>query len=319
MPRENRFKNIQERLDGMRARPRVALFVDVDSVCADPPQGTTVDDGDLSRSLLEVASLMGRVTRAAMYYEEGNLDPPIVAHAWTNKGFTIHSTPTDAVTEDGVNLPLLFDAYDEGAQRANDIYVLAVGATSYNALVKKIISHGASVVLISNYPRQRRTLPKESCIYIPLRSVILKPASPVEKRPSTVKAQEYDFKKFVLVLAESENRMPFVSAKYFVTRVMWRLKDLRTHEEKQAVFQEAADRGIVEFYEQDNIDGSDNKVSACRLNRGHELVVGAVEGAVEGTGKEDVDGDRTIVVTIDGGPSDSATFAAPPPEQTSTL
>ncbi len=310
MQRENRFKNIQERMEGMRARPTVALLVDEDSVYTELPEAA--EDATISSALMEVASAIGRVTHAAVYYEDGNRDPSLSITAWTAAGFDARTTPEDAVTEDGVNLPMLFDAHDLGKRHTHDVYVLAVGATNYNALVRRIIGHGAAVVLVSNYGRGLRTLPKESCVYMPLRSLVEAPTA--EKKQSVV-ARDYDFQRFVRVLAESELRMPFVSAKYFVTRVMWRLKDLRTHDEKQAVFQEAAERGLVEFYEQDNIDGSDNKVSACRLNRTNELVTQVLKGA----DTEPADNDsHVIVVTIDG-PETTATFPATSSEQTPTL
>jgi hypothetical protein len=309
MQRDNKFKNLQERLEGMRRKVTVALFVDADSVLTERLQDGAADDEILSKILLDVASSLGRVVTTCVYFEENRLQPPVNMGAWSTLGYTLRATPKDATTEDGINLPLLFDAFDSGKQETFDLYVLAVGSTNYNALAQRLVAQGASVVLLCNYSREQRTLPRDSCVYVPLRTVVTKPAAmraEKKREPSAPNVDDFDFARLVTLLAESESRMPFVAAKYFVTRVMWRLKELKTHEEKQAVFQGAAERGIIEFYEQDNIKEDMNKVSAVKLNRDNEFVQSVLQPHVE----LEEEGGRSLVITIDGASDNTVTFPA---------
>lgn len=303
--RDNKFKKIQERLVGMRSLPTVGVFVDVDSVYDE------VDDEEAYSSLIataahEFAESVGRVTHARVYYETGNIDPPLDHRDWSCYDFVPVPVNEDTVTGDQVNLPLLFDAHELGQRAAFQVCVLMVGATNYNELVKRLIGNGITVILISNYARDARVFSKDSCVYVPIHSVVQQGQAQRELQRPSVDVTTFDFKTLVQLLADSENLMPFVGAKYFVNRVMWRLKQLRTHDEKQAVFQEAAQQGIIEIYETDNVEGQEHAVSACRLRRNHPLVMESL-----GVPVEDAAPDTHITVTIEGrSDHPTATFPA---------
>jgi len=275
MDKPSKFHIIAERLKGMQTRPTVSLFVDLDAVLQENLSEDDSQDDAIARALYAFAQSLGRVVTAKTYFmSELDEQEFVDSHVWVTFGFDPIAVPQDACTQDKVNLSLLFDAYDTIKQTHSDTCVLVTGSTNYTALARKLISQGTTVVMVSNYDSHLRTLPRDSCTYIPIDSVMGHSEEKQEDQgKTTLDVQNYPFHLLIRLLAESERLMPFVGAKYFVTKVMWRLKDLTTHEEKQLVFQEAAERGIVLLYEMENINNNERPVSACRLNPENSLVL----------------------------------------------
>ncbi len=303
---DNKFSKIRDRLIGMRTIPTVGVFVDVDGVY-DELEGPEDHNGYLAEAAQAFAQSVGRITHACMYYENGNIDdPPVDPDDWYCHDFTVVPTQEDESAND-INLSLLFDAHALGQQGAFQVCVLVVGTTNYQELARRLISNGITVVLVANYERALRYLPKDSCVYVPIKSVVQEEAvSKGVRRTLGVDPETFDFKTLIELLADSESLMPFVGAKYFVNRVMWRLKKLRTHEDKQGIFQEAAQRGIIEIYETGNVEGQEHAVSACRLRRDHPLVAECLDAPTV----VNANSDQHITITIEG-QSETATIAVP--------
>jgi len=295
------FSSLQDRIIGMRSRPNVGLFVDLDAVLIDNHN----EDSVLAPPIEEFARTSGRLSKAVVYYttvmeEADGLD----AEEWLKRGITPVATTAQGVTKDDVNLHLLFDAHTEILHGSIEICILIVGPTDYTALARQAISRGITVILVGNYPRDRRVLSRDSCIYLPSRAIFKDDsdeAPPVDKKPSA-NIESYPFDALIRLLHSSEDRMPFVGARYFINKVMWRLDGMRTPELKQQLFQRAVDAGVVDIYDVDNVDGTQNKVSACRLNPGHELVAQVIESNEDSSNKTET---KKVDVKIDTVQNDS--------------
>jgi hypothetical protein len=94
-------------------------------------------------------------------------------------------------------------------------------------------------------------------------------------------ADDYDFGRFVRLVAWLEERLPFVGVGYLIKKAMNHenvgVHDVKT---KQAIFQTAQDLGLVEVYYKDNKDEAGDPVAACRLLREHPQVVKTLEELV---------------------------------------
>lgn len=95
-----------------------------------------------------------------------------------------------------------------------------------------------------------------------------------DSRPSgsgdydTFDAETYDWSRFVKLVSWLEERLPFVGVGYLIKKAMNRENVGTTdNREKQAMFQAAQDRGLVEVYYKDNIEQNGDPVAACQLLR----------------------------------------------------
>ena len=280
------LKRIEDRTYGNQRRPRVNVFIDLDSLLCDVEgflgsSDAIPDDDTLAAAVEKIASSVGKFSDGTVYFSDDIVKNDGLDHpAWRAKGFNSTFTPESGFTKDDINLDLMFDAHTKAVHGMLDVAVLVVGKTNYTALAKRLLQHNVTVVMISNYHHSVRTLPKDSCVYISTRSVFDEHGAPRENVTHyTVAAEDqfdeesFDYTKFIRLLATSEELMPFVGVNYFVTRVMWRLGDaFREQYACQRLFQSAKDRGFVEIYERANLHSSDNPVSACKLNQENDLV-----------------------------------------------
>ncbi len=118
----------------------------------------------------------------------------------------------------------------------------------------------------------------------------------------------YDWTRFVRLIDELEERLPFVGVRYLVNKVLaphnCGIDDPRI---KRDLINEAVDQGLIEMYTVGNVHDRTDPVTACRLDR-HNQTVGAILAALaaeraargetgdEGGDDDDLDGDD------DGGP-----------------
>ncbi len=67
---------------------------------------------------------------------------------------------------------------------------------------------------------------------------------------------------------ELEQRLPFVGVRYLVNKVMGpRNAGLEDPRQKRELINRAVDDGVLEMYEVGNVEGRDDPVTACRLDR----------------------------------------------------
>jgi hypothetical protein len=254
----------------------VGLFIDLDAVLIDNHN----EDSILAPPIEEFARSSGRLSKAMVYYTTAMEESDGVdAEEWLKRGIVPVATNPDGVTKDDINLHLLFDAHKAILQGTIEICILVVGPTDYTALAQRAIRNGITIILVGNYPRDKRILARDSCIYLPTHTIFKndEEGSQTAPKDSDINVDAYPFDGFIRLLNSSEDRMPFVGARYFINKVMWRLDGMHTPELKQQLFQRAVDAGVVDIYDVDNVDGTDNKVSACRLNKKSSLVSQALE------------------------------------------
>jgi hypothetical protein len=276
MRNEGQFKKLEDRVNVLRARPTVGMFIDLDSLLLDIEEAfdaSTYDnirDYDIAEVVIRVAQSAGRPGRMAVYYSAD--DDDVELQAWRSRNIIPINTPKDGYTKDDINLPIVLDAYEGALAGSFDVCILVVGQTDYTALGRRLMERGITVLLVSNYPPSMRTLPRDNCAYIPLRSLF----SDVEA--VAVDPDSFDYDQLVRLLYESEKRMPFVAVRYFIRDVMWRLGEgFKNTTTCQRIFQGAKDRELVEVYKHPNVDPRRKEVSACKLVRTNAKVISIID------------------------------------------
>jgi len=294
------LKQIESRIVSMQKRPRVGVFIDLDGVLADRDD---LQDETISKVSWDLACSVGRLCGAVVYYSTAVLkNDSIDDKAWAKRSIkTVHTTD-EGFTRDDLNLDLMFEVHAAVMHKQFDTVILMVGTTDYSKLAQRLIYDGVSIVIVSNYPPEKRMLPKHSCIYVPMHTLLMSNVAE-EEEGDVFDPDGFDYASLIRLLATSEDMMPFVAVSYFVKRVMWRLgNEFQEYRLCQELFQTAKDRGIIEIYERDNINNGSNKVSACKLNQEHSLVVEVMENLEEAThAREGV----KVTVNIGDSPTDS--------------
>lgn len=284
---EFQLQKIQERIGNIESRPRIGLFLDFDSVLADLDEYVDEEvfadlrDKDVADVVHFLATSVGRPSIMKVYYSNDLEQHDGIDHGvWKSRNILEVRTQLDSITQDGVNQQLLFDAYDVGMRRQIDIAILVVGQANYTALARRLMDMGIIVMVVGNYPKEERTLPRDSCLYIPLRSIMVEEAQMV----TPTDLDKFDFSQFVRLLSVSESMMAFVGVRFFIHKVMWRLgPQFRNPQTCQQLFQVAKDRELVEVYKQENLDEGSKPVSACKLNRENPAVQEALANMEEAT------------------------------------
>jgi len=301
MHNEGQFKKLEDRVNALRARPSVGVFIDLDSLLLDIEEALDSDtyenigDPDIAETIIRVAQASGRPSQMVVYYSTDLARDDEIEHtAWRSRNITTVSTPREGYTKEDVNLPLILDAYEGAVEGKYEVCILVVGQTDYTALARRLMERSITVLMVSNYPPNRRTLPRDNCAYIPLRSLFS------DLSRSTVDPDDFDYDQLIRLLHESENRMPFVGVRYFIRDVMWRLGDgFKNTANCQKIFQGAKDRDLVEVYKCANVDPKRKEVSACRLVRKSERVIEVIE-EVERKTRRSSDDDRPVKVRHEG-------------------
>jgi hypothetical protein len=310
MTQDFQLRKIADKVDLVRRSAKVGVYVDLDGLLydMDSDSDAALEDEEISSIVERFSSSIGRICVGRVYISGTTAKEDDVDHAaWKTRGFQEVFTHEDGFGANDANLDLLLAAQADVITQKVDTVVLVSGRTDYNVLARTIAGHGVAVVNLCNYPHGKRILRKNECMYIPTRSVFYSGGSYEEDgtpEPDTrdkvaFDESTFDYRKFIRLLAASEDLMPFVGVSYFVRKVMWRLgedafQDVPTC---QQLFQAAKERGIVEVYERENINNSGNQVSACRLLRDNELVQEVLEeldGLQHAPGYEDSDADGDL-------------------------
>lgn len=86
--------------------------------------------------------------------------------------------------------------------------------------------------------------------------------------------EDYDWSRFVRLIDELEQRLPFVGVRYLVNKVLGPhncgIEDPRI---KRDLINQAVDEGLIEMYAVGNVNERTDPVTACRLDRENEIVV----------------------------------------------
>lgn len=280
MQNEGQFKKLEDRVNALRARPSVGVFIDLDSLLMDIEEALDTDayesirDPDIAETVIRVAQASGRPSQMVVYYSTDLAkDDEVEYRAWRSRNITPVNTPREGYTKEDVNLPLVLDAYEGAVGGKFEVCILVVGQTDYTAFARRLMEHGITVLMVSNYPPNRRTLPRDNCAYIPIRSLFSDLGS-----TSSVDPDDFDYDQLIRLLYESENRMPFVGVRYFIRDVMWRLGEgFKNTSTCQRIFQGAKDRDLVEVYKTSNVNPNRKEVSACRLIRDNDHVTSVID------------------------------------------
>lgn len=297
MSNEGQFKKLEDRVNALRARPSVGVFIDLDSLLMDIEEALdtdtyeTIRDPDIAETVLRVAQASGRPSQMAVYYSiDLAKEDEIEYGAWRSRNITPVDTPQEGYTKEDVNLPLILDAYEGAVEGKFEVCILVVGQTDYTALARRLMERGITVLMVSNYPPNRRKLPRDNCAYIPLRPLFS------DLGHASVDPDEFDYDQLIRLLYESENRMPFVGVRYFIRDVMWRLGEgFKNTTTCQRIFQGAKDRNLVEVYKTTNVNPNRKEVSACRLIRDSDHVTSVIEEVERRTRRTSED-DGTVQV-----------------------
>lgn len=100
---------------------------------------------------------------------------------------------------------------------------------------------------------------------------------------------DYDWTRFVRLIDELEQRLPFVGVRYLVNKVLGPhncgIDDPRI---KRDLINQAVDEGLIEMYTVGNVNDRTDPVTACRLDRENDVVVGVLgPGTVAGAAREE--------------------------------
>jgi hypothetical protein len=107
---------------------------------------------------------------------------------------------------------------------------------------------------------------------------------------------DYDWTRFVRLIDELEERLPFVGVRYLVNKVLaphnCGIDDPRI---KRDLINEAVDQGLIEMYTVGNVNERTDPVTACRLDRQSTLVAAILRARddEEAEDDEDDEGDGT--------------------------
>ncbi|MFH2005552.1 MAG: NYN domain-containing protein [bacterium] len=273
---------------------RIALFIDHESLRRSyariedsPPEPT-----ELARAAVRFARSLGRVAVARAYDDwSGDHTGP---HAFRDAG--VEPRLVIAARGPASLLAMGLDAVSHlhSTGRA-DVVVLIAGDAVLAELTLRIREHSRRVVVIAPDAELDSGIATGAHETLTL-DELLQPgeAAPHEGHGRTPRASSsshaavagapdfdgdgYDWVRFIRLVSWLEDRLPFVGVGYLIKKAMnyenVGTTDVRV---KQAIFQHAQERGLVEVYYKENIEEAGDPVAACRLLRDSEDVTAALE------------------------------------------
>jgi hypothetical protein len=145
------------------------------------------------------------------------------------------------------------------------IYLL-VGTHPFfgNEAAELLALKGNAVIVIGKDARENAQVIQHDLVYY-------LSASKLADHGEKPEVENYDFTAFLQLLLVNEKRMPFVSAKYFISKQMWRLGS-QNPETNQKIFQASIDKGLIILGKSENVDAGSMPVTTCKVNREHPLV-----------------------------------------------
>jgi hypothetical protein len=151
------------------------------------------------------------------------------------------------------------------------VYVLVSGEPAVSQLARALRDRGRSVIVIGPAALTDSGIAAGATRFVRLEDVL--GAGPAAAAPSEWTGDDFDWRRFVTLVAWLELRLPFVGVGYLIKKAMT-YENVGTSDPriKQAIFQKAQERGLVEVYYKENIDEDADPVAACRLIRTQPLV-----------------------------------------------
>jgi hypothetical protein len=309
-------------------RAHVALLVDFANLRQHvglAPTGDEADDAptgrDIASSLVDFAGGVGRVGLARAY-ADWSRDPELSRELGGTRLAPV-LVPATQDGEDRSHIQLTVDAMEalfNGDEP--DAFILVSSDPSLVPLVQAIRSDGSEVIVIASDAAQAEEMSAEADQFITFEDVLDgRSGAPVQSRfrgerfanhkvPSRAGSRardrgvrdferiplltqptfdDYDWSRFVRLIDELEQRLPFVGVRYLVNKVLGPhncgIDDPRI---KRDLINQAVDDGLIEMYTVGNVNDRTDPVTACRLDRQNEVVVEVLgAGTRAGAASED--------------------------------
>lgn len=269
---------------------RVSAYVDLEAV----REQLSAADANAARLVGQVVSLarsLGRVTSVTAY---GDIDHE------TARELRRHGCDARLTVEDGEgsvpeSIAIAFDvAVALGTNQEADAVVLVTDDAQIGEVVRRVRRAGRYVVavvpasLTEQEPARTadRQIPVESLLSgevaldsqaawtPPARIAPRRAAPPVVPAQAPLNLEDYDWTRFVVLLRDLEERMPFVGMRWLKNKVIGPHNvGVSSVADKQQLLNRAVDEGLVETYRVGNREEGGEPVTACRLMRENEKVV----------------------------------------------
>ncbi len=284
----------------------------------------------VAQALLRYADGLGRVSLARAYADWSR--EPEVARELSVTRLVPVLVPATLDGEDRSHIRLVVDAMEalyNGDEP--DAFLLVSSDPSLVPLVRALRADGSQVIVVAYEAGHEVEMTDEADDFVPFERVLqgerpepLMPrtrsreseeASGVPERSSERGKREegrgrreharwdgplltepafdgYDWTRFVRLIDELEERLPFVGVRYLVNKVLaphnCGIDDPRI---KRDLINEAVDQGLIEMYTVGNVQARTDPVTACRLDRENSLVISILAGVAAERAQDEEAGD----------------------------
>ena len=286
---------------------------------------------EIARSLVRFAGGVGRVGVARAYADWSR--EPEMSRELNGTRLAPVLVPATDDGEDRSHIQLTVDAM---AALLNgdepDGFVLVSSDPSLVPLVQALRADGSEVVLVASETASADEMRAEADYFMSFEDVMagkdLEPLTPRSFRGDRAPAQrpapsrssgrshrdrgqrdfghgtlltepdftDYDWSRFVRLIDELEQRLPFVGVRYLVNKVLGPhncgIDDPRI---KRDLINQAVDEGLIEMYTVGNVNDRTDPVTACRLDRENDVVVSVLGPDTYAAAARDEDEDEEAV------------------------
>lgn len=268
---------------------RVSAYVDLEAV-REQLSASNANAARLVGQIVALARSLGRVTSVTAY---GDIDHE------TARELRKHGCDARLTVEDGEgsvpeSIAMTYDiAAALGTNQEADAVVLVTDDAQIGEVVRRARRANRYVVavvpasLTEQEPARTadRQIPVESLLAgevtlesqgswaPPARIAPRRGAPPVAPAQAPLNLDEYDWTRFVVLLRDLEERMPFVGMRWLKNKVIGPHNvGVSSVADKQQLLNRAVDDGLVETYRVGNREEGGEPVTACRLMRENEKV-----------------------------------------------
>jgi hypothetical protein len=251
-------------------RTRVGLFVDYDTLRLDVQEaGSGIDASEIANRVSEIAREEGRVVLACAFADWTN--PEADPRPFRRQQMDPRLVLPDEEGESRAWLVLALDALEALlAEPRIDTFVLAGASPEFEELLRRIRKSDRRIVLCSAGLSSPPELAPLADRRIRLEEV---QGSPDPEGEGAIRFEQYDWTPFIRALDMHEKRMEFIGIGLLLKKILdARNCGTSSYNGKREIFEKAKECGIIEIYTVPNIDEGGDPVSACRLNRAHEMV-----------------------------------------------
>ncbi len=272
----------------------VALFVDVDGLqrALQRSHQSLPSPSELGEALVRLCRDRGQLTLARAYadWTSPQADPRAIQEKGLEPVLVLPSLPGSTLAA------LAYDVAQHACAESVDGEVVLVGGDAgLGQVARRVRGRRQWVTLVTPEPLAETGLSASAHELVSLDSLLWDDASPAERGADPewnpdgeddedgngdgrLELEDFDWHRFVRLVAWLEQRLPFVGVGYLIKKAMTP-ENVGTADprDKQAIFQQAEELGLVEVYYKDNIDEQGDPVAACRLQPDHELVSEVLE------------------------------------------